>query len=340
VFISRASRAGERCHARSSESCRAECCFSPNSASTATLGAIAAESPDCALCGSSRSRPVLDELVDSRYGTPGEWRIVRCAECGLAYISPRPDRDSIDVYYPSTVEEHQGGTHQFVDAECDIAAALKPTPGVVLDVGCASGAFLAGMAARGWKVYGVEPSRRAAEIANTVATVHHGTIGTADFGVGAFDVVTLWSVLEHVHDPVDVLRRVRSMLADDGFVIIGIPNFGSLERRLFGRHFFGLDVPRHLYHFDPHTIEAGLRKAGLTVRSIEHASGHDSLVATLRSALGRSARHANSGEPSTPSLDAPRSVLEHFRGRIVHCATAGADRARLGSQLLVVAQVT
>jgi SAM-dependent methyltransferase len=296
------------------------------------------EVPDCALCGGTGQRTLLTGVADERCGTAGLWEIVGCAACGLAFLSPRPDTESIGRYYPPGVVEHPGLAQGFADAEADIVARLRPVVGTVLDVGCASGGFMSAMSARGWTVCGIEPRESAAQLASALGRVHAGGIETAPFEPGTFDVVTFWSVLEHVHEPVGALRQASRLLKPGGVVVLLVPNFGGIERRVFRRHFFGLDVPRHLYHFTPRTIHRAADRAGLRVESIDHASGHDSFRHSLLGALGR-LPPGGTGTlgPDGPSDAHTPSARQRLRGAIVHYTLTLVDRLQLGSQMIVVA---
>lgn len=298
------------------------------------------EEPACALCGARQNQVIMRGLKDSRYRTQGVWRIVRCVRCRLAYLSPRPDRAAIGAYYPEGTEEHQVDQTHFATAERQLVSRLHPGAGTVLDVGCAAGAFLAAMAESGWAAFGVELSPEAARLAARYGKVHIGTIESAPFSSESFDLVTFWSVIEHTHDPIAALARARRLLNPDGIVILGLPNFGGLERRMFGQHWFGLDVPRHLYHFDPATITAALRSARFCVKETHHSSGHDSLARSLRAVTSQAGGPRGlTGAAATgcPGPGGLASWRAHMRGYVVQKTLQLVDRVGAGSQLIVVA---
>jgi SAM-dependent methyltransferase len=135
--------------------------------------------------------------------------------------------------------------------------------GRYLDVGCGSGGALGVAQALGWHVAGVEVDETAAKKARRFSDrVHVGDLLEAPFGPGEFDVVTAFHVLEHVPDPVGAVRRMLGWLAPDGLLIVEVPNAGGLGARLFGRAWSGLELPRHLSHFTPATLERVVAQAG------------------------------------------------------------------------------
>ncbi len=135
--------------------------------------------------------------------------------------------------------------------------------GRYLDVGCGSGGSLGVARALGWRTAGIELDAAAAEKARRFADrLHVGDVLSAPFAPASFDVVTAFHVLEHVPDPVTMLRRMLEWLAPDGLLIVEVPNAGGLGAALFGRAWSGLELPRHLGHFSPATLATAIESAG------------------------------------------------------------------------------
>jgi SAM-dependent methyltransferase len=135
--------------------------------------------------------------------------------------------------------------------------------GRYLDVGCGSGAGLGVARALGWQVAGIEMDEAAAQKARRFADeLHVGDVLEAPFASARFDVVTAFHVLEHLVDPVAVVRRMLDWLVPAGLLIVEVPNAGGLGAALFGRAWSGLELPRHLSHFTPATLERTVRTAG------------------------------------------------------------------------------
>lgn len=234
------------------------------------------EAVSCNLCGSDRSER-LWEGRDWGYGGPGQFTMVRCTECGLIFLNPRPEADEMAIYYPDDYEPYQRTRSAMRSRLGDALQRLKlgsrlriirnlRAGGDLLDIGCGSGGFLREMARLdGWRAKGVEINRRAVDFGREQLglDVRHGQVMDARFPDGSFDVVTMWDVLEHVRDPRRTLDEIRRILRPGGLLVCSTPHAGSLDARLFGRYWIGYDFPRHLYVFSPSTLGPLLAKAGL-----------------------------------------------------------------------------
>jgi len=148
--------------------------------------------------------------------------------------------------------------------------------GRLLDVGCGKGGFLRGARDRGWRCFGVEISFQASNDARRMGLdVATGRFEDVDYPDSFFDVITMYHVLEHLHDPRQALSKAYQLLKSEGLLVVAVPNFDSLQARLFGQRWYHLDAPRHLYHFTPRTLKMLLHQIGFKVLetrwfSVEH----------------------------------------------------------------------
>jgi 2-polyprenyl-3-methyl-5-hydroxy-6-metoxy-1,4-benzoquinol methylase len=135
--------------------------------------------------------------------------------------------------------------------------------GKLLDVGCGEGSFLAVAKRCGWAVVGLEPDPKAALVAQQrgLDIVNSGLEGLESQS-GSFDVITLSHVIEHMHEPLETLRSCNRLLKPGGQLWIETPNIDSLGHRVFGRHWRGLEAPRHLVLFSRSSLVWALSQAG------------------------------------------------------------------------------
>jgi SAM-dependent methyltransferase len=229
------------------------------------------------------------EAPDHFPGGRGFWfAVVQCQDCGLCFTNPRPSPTAIRQFYPSEYRPHRANRARkrglFGLRPAEGRPRFRQDPqllpwhgqGRLLDFGCGGGSFLRRMHCRGWQVTGLDISPAAVYRVRTelglCALV--GTLPHPDLRPASFDVVTMWEALEHVHDPLEVLRQARRLLAPGGKLVVTVPNIDSLPFRWFGHAWYGLDLPRHLTHFAPPTLQLMLRRAGFLagpVRMVRHS---------------------------------------------------------------------
>jgi SAM-dependent methyltransferase len=151
-------------------------------------------------------------------------------------------------------------------------AILKhKSSGALLDLGCSSGAFLETLKGQQWELFGIEMSEGAAKkaAARSGARVFVGDILDAPFAAGNFDVITCFDVLEHVYEPRKVMEKVRQWLKPGGIFYTLVPNIQCGEARLFKSYWYGLELPRHLSHFSPESLQFLADSVGLQVASLQ-----------------------------------------------------------------------
>lgn len=229
------------------------------------------ESVNCNLCGTNE--------VQSLYCKRG-LRIVRCEVCGLVYVSPRAldhEHDQLYAgdYFFSQVTLEKGYTDYMASRPLKIATFEKrlsmignyQKAGRILDVGCATGFFLQVAKDRGWEPYGVDVSIEAlveAQRGPNIPVVQ-GTLERASFRDDCFDAITMFDVIEHLPDPIQVLREAHRILKENGILVICTPDVESFSARLMGRNWPHLKPSEHLYYFSKNTLPRMLDRAGFHV---------------------------------------------------------------------------
>lgn len=221
----------------------------------------------CWLCGCTNAVPYLPI---------GEWNYVRCTECALVFLFPRPTPSELaGLYEKAYLDEYKGdgGIDLGRIAAARVAANEERVafvnglrrPGRLLEVGCAAGYFLEAARRQGWECTGVETSETAARFARDSygLSVKHGPIEEAGLRDCAYDVVALLHALEHLPDPARTLREVRRVLRPGGLLYVEVPNLATPDAaiRKASRDRVLL-APFHLFAFAPATISRFLAQAG------------------------------------------------------------------------------
>jgi len=273
----------------------------------------------CDLCGHLEYKESIAGS-DLRAGIPTSYHIYECLSCGLACLQPQPASDDMQAHYPDWLweaEYHGGRVPQRLNVALDILQRFHPRPGILLDVGCATGEFILAAERAGWRARGIEVSERQADVALSRGA---DAILFPDFLVyesdTRFDAITLNHVLEHVPSPRAYLDKAISLLDEGGVLLVSVPNYNSLSRRLFGKYWTHLDIPRHLFHFTPRNLKYLVESVGFCVREIRFDGREDNSIGvrdSLRRWLryGALRRSANIPmRPDDPSALEQRSVLK------------------------------
>jgi SAM-dependent methyltransferase len=238
---------------------------------------VATEAGACALCGARRGIR-LAAGPDFEYDTTRtELTLWRCP-CGGVYLDPRPAPAALERIYPPDYYSYDfsrklGTFVMRFKAFAERAKVRAYAPYLaagsrVLDIGCGDGHLLAELrdgVGHPLRLEGIEFSATAAAAAERAGfRVYRARIEEAELPAGAFDLVIMNQLIEHVRDPVAVLRRVARALRPGGHLFIETPNLDSLDARLFRRRYWGgYHLPRHFHLFDSKTLPRLVRQAGL-----------------------------------------------------------------------------
>lgn len=281
--------------------------------------------------------------------------VVRCAACGLHYLNPRPttealarlygenyysyrlDDDGEDAAKPADLKERLRASvmHAVLGYPADAKTPLPNIPswaagflaanvavpafkpgGRLLDVGCGAGEKLLGFKSLGWDVYGLEFSEVAAlEGAKRGLQIDICGLDAAPHPDGFFQAVTFYHSLEHLPSPARGLAAARRLLAPGGQALIVVPNFGSLERRVFGKSWGWMQIPFHFYHFDKKSLPRMILEAGFAIEQVGYSFSGQSVNVSAKGAF----------RPLNPALGKLNSALD------VLCALAGSGKALIVS---------
>ena len=237
----------------------------------------------CNLCLSENRQPYCPENGRG---------LVQCQNCGLVYVSPRPDSNELYALYGETYFKNDDdgtvGYHDYIADERNIRKSfnrrldllhrfIQPKTGNnnLLDVGCAVGFFIDEASKRGWQVAGVDVSgfaidyikQRFGHAAYNLSILDEAT----PFQDNSYTLITLWDVIEHVPDPKGHIERIAQLLEQGGIVALMTPDVQSLPARLTGKRWIGYKLSdEHVYYFDVKTLTRMLNEAGLDVIDVRH----------------------------------------------------------------------
>ena len=223
---------------------------------------------NCPGCGSASIFPALSA---KDYTVTNEvFEIWHCDDCTLRFTQNIPNTSSIGKYYQSTnyishsdTEKgfinrlyHLVRSHTLKSKNTLIQNCINKETGMLLDVGAGTGSFSNTMQKAGWEVTGLEPDSSAREMAlSKYGLILQTTDNLFSFANEKFDIITMWHVLEHVHDLNGYLSQFYKIIKSGGRLIIAVPNYTSFDAKVYKEFWAAYDVPRHLYHFSPKSLE-------------------------------------------------------------------------------------
>ena len=222
----------------------------------------------CPLCGGTHLKRVM--TCTDYYASGEQFDVLSCEDCGFTFTQGVPVEAEIGRYYetPDYISHsdtkkgamnaiyHQVRKYMLGKKARLVAKESHRKSGRLLDIGTGTGYFASTMEQRGWKVEAIEKNAQA----RMFAQEHFGLDVKAEeelqeFEAGSFDVITLWHVMEHLEHLDETWERLRELLSDRGVLIVAVPNCSSYDAVKYGKYWAAYDVPRHLWHFTPVTIQ-------------------------------------------------------------------------------------
>lgn len=222
---------------------------------------------NCQVCQSSAIQAVTQ--IKDHSITKETFELHKCTECGFLFTQNAPEESESGRYYQSEDYISHSNTSKglvsrlyhivrdiMLGRKFGLVNSLGSTKNL-LDVGSGTGYFLNFMKQKGYATFGIEIDEKAREFSkkqfgldvNTPEYLKNGGINQK------FGYITLWHVLEHLYDPNVYLQTFYNLLEDDGHLIIAVPNHACFEAKYYGTYWAAYDVPRHLWHFTPETLE-------------------------------------------------------------------------------------
>lgn len=303
----------------------------------------------CPLCNGTRpkvlpvpGRQIGHAAFDRLRGSLG---LVRCRDCSLVYINPRPSAERLSAFYSSdTYPCHDAAGSSSAGGKADYLLNLierhfpADAPKTLLDYGAGGGGFLLDARRRGWLVRGFEPGRRGMETCRAAGL--DVTNRLEDLPPATFGLVTLHHVFEHIANPGDTLDLIRPLVAPGGRLFIEVPNVKSLRARMaapFLSQRYPVDerhraFPVHLMYYSVRTLRAMLAKSGwVTESTFTVGMGVDRFFLRPEPVAAEETARANNPSPPHPLRRAGKRKLRHR----IRDAFLGAG---LGENLAVLAR--
>jgi 2-polyprenyl-3-methyl-5-hydroxy-6-metoxy-1,4-benzoquinol methylase len=231
----------------------------------------------CPVCSSSAISQVL---TVKDYSISKEiFQIYQCTNCTVRFTQDVPDANDIAPYYKSASYISHSNTsngllnviykkvrNHTLRTKADLIKKYTLQRGAILDIGAGIGSFLNTMHEEGWQTTGIEPDEGARMQAKKLYNIElAGTDSFQSIFDNSFDAITLWHVLEHVHDLHDYLNKLKRILKEKGKLFIAVPNYTSSDAAFYKEFWAAYDVPRHLYHFSPQSITELLKRHHLSL---------------------------------------------------------------------------
>jgi len=230
---------------------------------------------NCPICESTDQTHQLDckdNLVSGEV-----FSIQKCSNCGFQFTNPRPSKEKIAKYYKSdSYVSHSNKSNSLINLIYRLVRKYTlyhklqminrfATQGSLLDYGCGTGHLVNYALSKGWQVTGVEPDPDARKIAAASIGEKNVFASMDALKDKVFNVVTLFHVLEHIHDLIPTVKKLVESLSDQGILIVAVPNHNSYDAQKYKADWAAYDVPRHLYHFDSNSVSSLAKKNGLKV---------------------------------------------------------------------------
>ncbi|MEM7548410.1 MAG: class I SAM-dependent methyltransferase [Bacteroidota bacterium] len=220
--------------------------------------------------------------------------ITKCNDCQFQFTNPRPTKENIGAFYESKdYLSHNRGKSNLLSLPYKIARHYSirrkyniinqyVKEGPILDIGCGTGEFLKYFKSKSWKVQGTEPT----EVARISAEKNinqnvYSELSELD-STQKYKVITLWHVLEHIHELNETLGVLKRLKGKKGRIFIAVPNPMSFDAGHYKENWAAYDVPRHLYHFTPVCFKDLLSRHKLKIQTT-HPMPFDSFYVSLLS---------------------------------------------------------
>lgn len=231
----------------------------------------------CPVCASPDINPLL--TLKDHSVSRDQFVLWQCGNCSLRFTQDAPDENTIGAYYQSSEYISHSNTskglinklyqkirNHTLNQKTKLVINYTRPKGRILDIGAGIGAFLNAIKEKGWEVAGIEPDEGARDQAKKLFHIDLAeTNALEQLPENSFDVITLWHVLEHIHQLHTYIEKLKKLLKQSGKIFIAVPNYQSFDASVYKLYWAAYDVPRHLYHFTPKAMEILMQQHGLKI---------------------------------------------------------------------------
>jgi 2-polyprenyl-3-methyl-5-hydroxy-6-metoxy-1,4-benzoquinol methylase len=236
----------------------------------------------CPICNSLAIAYVHDS-VDFTVSKK-KFSIWECHNCFVRFTQNVPSQQEIGPYYKAEAYVshtntqkglinkiyHKVRNYTLKSKRKLIQHETNLSKGNILDIGCGTGAFLNEMKSASWNITGLEPDKKASKMASKLYGINTQNPEVLfQLPKNSYDAITMWHVLEHVHQLHEYIKALHDLIKDNGSIFIAVPNYTSYDASHYEELWAAYDVPRHLFHFSPQSMEVLLNKYGLKLKSIQ-----------------------------------------------------------------------
>jgi len=232
---------------------------------------------NCPVCNSTERKSIL--YGHDYFLTKEQFIIAECLNCGFRFTNPRPDSSEIQRYYESAEYiSHDSNQKGLLTRVYKLARRFTlrkklsiirnfSKGQIILDIGCGTGEFLNYCKGKRFATHGVEPNEKPRkwacehfdlDVRESLNDFLHEEI--------KFDCITLWHVLEHIHDLQNTMVSLKKLLNPGGIIIMALPNINSWDAFHYGKYWAAYDLPRHLYHFNHSTFKLFAENNGFKLK--------------------------------------------------------------------------
>jgi len=271
---------------------------------------------NCELCG-NKYLEFLFKGFDKNHGVSGKFALYRCKNCKILFLNPQPSYKELERYYPKqkyyslknieTYEESKKTRLKlflydlyfnakknkplqkvlFSPIKYKVRGTKIFTKRKLLDIGSGAGQFIYDMKHFGMDVYGIEPGEfDEIDAKNKELNILKSDLIQAKYPSNYFDIITINHVLEHIDNPIKIIKEIHRILRKKGDLIIGVPNYNSLAYALFKKNWYQLDIPRHLFNFSDKNLKNFLEKERFIIKRIRYNSRPSQFIVSLYYSLG------------------------------------------------------